>query len=237
LLDLYEGCQKENLFSTIETYVLRLSPVQSAPIFSFAKDQVIGFRDGLRAVIVSAYGYAFSHINNKAALSIDVRTIGRPRNFFGVDLSRTIGALHLHHPVYLKINSNDHVMNIVNQVNQEMLKVPQGGLGFNISRFFHPDTSVREFYHSLARSTVFIHCAGDVDARPAPRLVPEWGLMDSKSFDNTYAPNHQRPYQLEINVKKEGAELCIEFSYSRAQHGEEVIKEYADLMSMYLLSI
>jgi hypothetical protein len=237
LLNLYEGRQKENLFSTIETYTLRLSSVQSVRIFSFAKNQVIGFRDGLRAVIVSAYGYAFSHINNKAVLSIDVRTIGRPRNFLGVDLSRTIGALHLHHPVHLKINSGDPVMNIINQVNQEMLKVPQGGLGFNISRFFHPDASVREFYHNLARSTVFIHCAGNVDTRAAPRLVPEWGLMDSKSFGNTYAPDHQRPYQLEINARKEGDELCIEFSYSRALHGEEIIKEYAGLMSKYLLSI
>jgi hypothetical protein len=110
-------------------------------------------------VLLTALVQSFGRWTGERALLVDLDGHGREGLFEGVDLSRTVGWFTTLFPVYLELQAEEPG-GALKAIKEQLRAIPQGGIGYGVLRYLHPDPEVRTALHARLPAEVSFNLPG-----------------------------------------------------------------------------
>jgi non-ribosomal peptide synthase protein (TIGR01720 family) len=154
---------------------------------------------------------------------LDLEGHGREELFAEVDLSRTVGWFTTLFPVRLELKT-DAPGEALKAVKEQLRGLPQGGIGYGVLRYLHPDPEVRAALKALPSPELSFNYLGQLDA-----MLSADGLLGpaGEGSGPAHSARGQRPHLLDINGFVAGGELQFDWAFSTAVHRRATMEAVA----------
>jgi FkbH-like protein/non-ribosomal peptide synthase protein (TIGR01720 family) len=120
----------------------------------------------IESFLLASIAFSFARWSGSDAVVIERTGHGRDIPFEDIDLSRTVGYLTVNSPILLEPRPALAPLQQVVDVDRKIKLVPNGGIGFGVIRYLHPDPDIRRKFQSLPAPQIKFNYHGDVDALP-----------------------------------------------------------------------
>ncbi|NIA31613.1 MAG: AMP-binding protein, partial [Actinobacteria bacterium] len=172
-------------------------------------------------ILLAALVVAFKKWTGKRSLLIDMEGHGRENLFDDVDVSRTIGWFTTLYPVFLKVDRDLAVKDVVRSIRDQMKQLPDNGIGYGLLRYLAPEDDMRKKLGAMPQPQVSFNYLGQFDQ-----------LMDASSpfkpAGESKGPEHsakaQRANLIDVTAVVSGEKMYINFSYSKNIHKKMTIE-------------
>ena len=202
------------------------------------------YRGGANDGLLSALALAIAHWRDDRASAALIRLEGHGREeqvVPGADLSRTVGWFTTAYPVRLDLDGADPdealaggraMGEVVKSVKEQLLAVPDKGLGYGLLRYLNPDTA-----DQLGDAgQISFNYLGRVSAGEVPEALAALGWVPVGDLGELSAgmdPDMPANATIDINAivtdGDEGPELGASFAYPTGLLDRERVQEFADL--------
>jgi amino acid adenylation domain-containing protein/non-ribosomal peptide synthase protein (TIGR01720 family) len=160
-----------------------------------------------------------------APLHIMLEGHGRAPPFDDIDLSRTVGWFTTEFPVRLDGIATDDPVAALAAVEQQLRAVPNGGLGYGMLRYLHPEAAVRARVEALPMPDISLNYLGQLDREKLPPPLLRFDEGRSRLLQN---PADRRNFLLEIEAVVDDELLKLKWKYSAHFHDATTIDIWAD---------
>ena len=113
---------------------------------------------------LSALTYALSCWRGPAAYAIGIVDTGREWSPPGLNIERTVGWFNSYYPVIFDVTGNQTPADIAAIVHARLQKVPNGGVGYGVLRYMHPNPAVRNALDSLGDPPIMFNYLGQLSS-------------------------------------------------------------------------
>jgi len=175
------------------------------------------------ALLLTSILFAFVPWTGSRKLLIDLLGHGREPLYDDVDLTRTVGWLNTIYPAFLTLPESDDPGVAVRHVNDQLRKIPNGGIGYGILRYLSRDQDFLERARSMPQPGIFFNYFGDDHSQELVGLTKVDGFggygLDSKT-------RRLRPLAVGVYIQKDC--MLIKWERSTNIHRVETIKALAE---------
>jgi non-ribosomal peptide synthase protein (TIGR01720 family) len=151
---------------------------------------------------------------------LDLEGHGREELDPPVDVSRTLGWLTTHYPVYLTTGGEEPA-GTLRAIKEALRQVPRHGLGYGVLRYLHPEGRTR--LAAVPAAEVLVNYHGTVD----PPAEDRGWARAPEAVGPLRSPAGARAHLLEIGGQIVDARLQLQWRYSRARHRAATIEALA----------
>ncbi|MDZ7307314.1 MAG: amino acid adenylation domain-containing protein [candidate division KSB1 bacterium] len=184
-------------------------------------------RTHINEILLAALLKTFGRWTGRRSLLVELEGHGREDIFPDLDVSRTVGWFTTTFPVRLEAGSAATPVAVLQNVKEQLRRVPQHGIGFGILRYLG-EAAVREQLAALPQPEISFNYLGQIDqALPATDALA--AAVESRGPERD--PNGRRSHLLEVTGIVRGGQLHVAWTYSRACHRADTI---AWLSQVYL---
>jgi amino acid adenylation domain-containing protein/non-ribosomal peptide synthase protein (TIGR01720 family) len=156
-------------------------------------------------------------------LLIDLLGHGREPLYDDIDLTRTVGWLNTIYPAFLTLPDSDDPGVAVCHVNEQLRKIPNGGIGYGILRYLSRDQDFLERARSMPQPGIFFNYFGDDHSQELVSLAKVDGFggygLDSKT-------RRLRPLAVGVYIQKD--RMLIKWERSTNIHRAKSIEALAE---------
>jgi non-ribosomal peptide synthase protein (TIGR01720 family) len=218
-LDLPQG---DNTIGSTRTVVCTLDANQTRALLHDAPQ---AYRTQINDVLLTALAESLSRWTGEQRLLIDLEGHGREPLFEDVDLSRTVGWFTSLFPVQLRLPESDAPGVTLKSIKEQLRQIPQGGIGYGLLRWLHPDAKMAARLAALPRAELSFNYLGQFD-----QLLPQGALFSSagETHGSDRAANQLRSHLLEVVARVGDGRLQVEWHYSSAVHCRETVQWLAE---------
>ena len=221
-----------NTYGSMRHFDLSLSEAETQGLLH----EVPAFYDArVQDVLITALVKAFAQWTGKRELFLELEGHGREDILEGLDVSRTVGWFTSVFPVFLELgNGADRPEAELRTIREQLLSVPNRGVGYGLLRFLSKDPHIREQLGALPKPQVNFNYLGQFDRHrsPDPTAVPPEG-WDGFRVATEYPGLEQDPegtprsliYVVGIVA---GRQLSLRWLYSRNLYDPETIARLAE---------
>jgi amino acid adenylation domain-containing protein/non-ribosomal peptide synthase protein (TIGR01720 family) len=182
------------------------------------------YRTEINDVLLAALVEAYAAWTGQRALLVELEGHGREEIFEDVDVSRTVGWFTTTFPVLLNVSEAQGTGEVVQEVKEQLRRVPQRGIGYGALRYLIADEELRTRLQSLPQPEVLFNYFGQLD-----QILAESPLFKpaAESSGALQSGAHERSHLLEINCSVAGGRLQIALTYSEHKHRRATIERFA----------
>jgi len=191
---------------------------------SLLQDVPSVYNTQINDILLTALARSFSRWSGKRSLLINLEGHGREDLFDDVDISRTIGWFTVIYPVLLDLGSVVEPGETIKSVKEQLRRIPNKGIGFDVLRYFSDDEQTRRTLQKLESAQVTFNYLGQFD-QALPEDSPFVPAVDDKGADRD--PDCMRDSLIDVSGSIAGNRLHCRFSFSRNLYREETIRELA----------
>ncbi|HEX7024891.1 MAG TPA: condensation domain-containing protein, partial [Gemmatimonadales bacterium] len=181
------------------------------------------YRTRINDVLLTALAQTLARWSGVRTLWVNLEGHGREELFEGVDLSRTVGWFTTLYPVRLDLTA-DTPGEALKAIKEQLRAIPQGGIGYGVLRYRHPDPAVRASLAALPAPELSFNYLGQLDTLIGGDLL--LGLAPEGS-GLLYSPRGQRPHLLDINGFIADGQLQLDWAYCPAVHRRATVEALA----------
>ncbi|BBA33066.1 putative linear pentadecapeptide gramicidin synthetase LgrB [Methylocaldum marinum] len=181
------------------------------------------YRTRINDVLLTALAQTLARWSGVRTLWVNLEGHGREELFEGVDLARTVGWFTTLYPVRLDLTA-DAPGEALKAVKEQLRTIPQGGIGYGVLRYRHPDPAVRASLAALPAPELSFNYLGQLDTLIGGDLL--LGLAPEGS-GLLYSPRGQRPHLLDINGFVMDGQLRLDWAYCPAVHRRATVEALA----------
>ncbi|SEQ99271.1 non-ribosomal peptide synthase domain TIGR01720/amino acid adenylation domain-containing protein [Hyunsoonleella jejuensis] len=160
-------------------------------------------------LLLTAFTSVLLDWTNHEIASISIEKHGRETGDTNIDLSNTIGWFTSFFPKLITLNSNNDLGANIIAVKEQVRKIPNGGLGYGVLRYF----------------------TSQLDAAEYPEIVFNYlGHQSTKNSNIEFLSKHvrhpfsERHYFIEVNALIKNGYLNIDWSYAKNAFNRDTIK-------------
>ncbi|WP_280213547.1 non-ribosomal peptide synthetase [Nocardia cyriacigeorgica] len=184
------------------------------------------------ALAVATHRYRRAHDRDGATVSLTMERHGRAETLFaGADLGNTVGWFTSAYPVALEVagSGEPEMVAAVKAVKEQLLAVPESGIGYGLLRWLNPDTKAQLQAHPAPQLS-FNYMGRFALAEQAAEwdAAPEFGYLGGHA-----GPTQPAAALLDINtvalVEGDAPALHASFRYPSGPLAEEQVRELAEL--------
>src|SRR5436305_5666510 len=134
-----------------------------------------------------------------------------------------MGWFNTHTPVLLELAQPGGPYEALAAVQQQLRRIPNHGIGFDLLRYIHRDATIRAQLRALPQPEVVLIYHGMVDLGSEPSLLR--AASEAKGSDLN--PLNDRTYLLVVNGSIDGRRLQLIWTYSENFHRHATIERLA----------
>jgi amino acid adenylation domain-containing protein/non-ribosomal peptide synthase protein (TIGR01720 family) len=138
----------------------------------------------------------------------------------GLDLSRTVGWFTAIFPLRLLAPASDPAT-ALKSIKEQVRAVPQGGIGYGLLRYLHPEADLRRRLADAPQAEVLFNYLGQFGSDGNTAFA-------SLSSGQAIAPANRRSHLLEVTAVIAAGELAVHWTYCGAIHDRATIAKLAD---------
>src|SRR5690606_22916775 len=120
------------------------------------------YRTRINDVLLTALAQTLARWSGVRTLWVNLEGHGREELFEGVDLSRTVGWFTTLYPVRLDLTA-EAPGEALKAIKEQLRAIPQGGIGYGVLRYRHPDPAVRASLAALPAPELSFNYLGQLD--------------------------------------------------------------------------
>jgi amino acid adenylation domain-containing protein/non-ribosomal peptide synthase protein (TIGR01720 family) len=181
-------------------------------------------RASIGEILLSALVLALSRWAGARSFAIDVESHGREQLFDDVDLSRTVGWFTSIIPVVLTAEESLGIEATLKATKNKMRRMPNGGIGYGMSRYLNKDPRVSRQMADLPRREIAFNYIGQFANGQSD---PSRFTQASESAGPTRSLMGIRCYRLEVLGTIANDRLNLIFVYSQNLHRRASIENLA----------
>ncbi len=218
------------------TLQTRLDAVQTRVLL---QDVHPAYRTVITDVLLTALTLGYQTVTRSSRLVVDLESHGRfpddrtPYNAT-IDLGRTVGWFTSLYPARLDLPDGSDLGVAIQTIKEQLRALPQGGLGYGLLRYLHPDAAVRRRLTPAAPVPVVFNYLGQIDTAVAHG--PFRGLA-SESSGADADPATLRTHALNIAAYVRDGQLVIDWQYGATSCPEARIEQLAQAFHDALLAL
>jgi amino acid adenylation domain-containing protein/non-ribosomal peptide synthase protein (TIGR01720 family) len=182
-------------------------------------------------ILLAALAKTLSIWSKSPDILMDVNLHGRVDISGDLDLSRSVGWFTSVFPVLICLPDDLDKKNILSIVKNQLLKIPNKGIGYGLLRYLRGLPVLNEELHSQCRSDVSFNYLGQIDQAFSKSATFK---MADESVGLCIAPQADRHYDFSIDAYILDGDLQISWTYSSDRYKKTTIQQ---LMSNYSQSI
>ncbi|MBO0800612.1 MAG: non-ribosomal peptide synthetase, partial [Blastocatellia bacterium] len=200
-------------FSVDETRAL----LQEAPAATGAR---------MQEFLLTALAQSWGSWTGQRRLLVDVEGHGREYILENVDLSRTVGWFTSVYPVSLDLDNAIGPGEALRNIQAQMRRVPNRGIGFGLLRYLCDDEEVRERISAAPRAEVNFNYLGQLDQKGTNRSGTPFRLArENKGPERSL--RGRRSYRLYVVGSVRGGVLRMHWNYSANLYRRSTIERLA----------
>ncbi|MEG4517834.1 MULTISPECIES: amino acid adenylation domain-containing protein [unclassified Microcoleus] len=191
------------------------------------------YRTQINDVLLAALTWAFAQWTGERSLLVDLDGHGREDIFPDADVSRTVGWFTSVFPVLLSIGEASTPADGLKAVKEQLRAIPNRGIGYGLLRYL-AGGEMSQKLSSLPTAEVSFNYFGQFD-----QVLPESSLfaLSGESVGQTFSPEGNRSYLIEINGFVAGGQLRMDWTYSEEIHRTSTVENLAQKFAEALRSI
>ncbi|MCG8352710.1 MAG: condensation domain-containing protein, partial [Chloroflexales bacterium] len=192
-------------------------------------------------VLLTALVQTFARWTGEQRLLIELDSHGREDVLEGVDVSRTVGWFTSIYPVLLDLTATDDPVAALREVQAQLRRLPQRGIGYGLLRYACRDETIRSALSQMPQPEVNFNYLGQFDqpvgAPPATSPETEAGgngtaavvpfRVAGESVGPEQYPHGRRSALLYIVGVVAGGKLNIQWSYSAKLYKKSTVERLA----------
>jgi amino acid adenylation domain-containing protein/non-ribosomal peptide synthase protein (TIGR01720 family) len=175
------------------------------------------------AFLLTSVLLAFVPWTGSRQLLIDLLGHGREALYDDVDLTRTVGWFNTIYPAYLEIGDPADPGAAVKSVNEQLRRIPNGGLGYGILRYLSRDQDFLAQARSMPQPGIFFNFFGDDHSQELAALTKSAGFG---GYGLDRRTRRLRP--LAVGVYIQNDQMLIRWERSTNIHRLETVQALAD---------
>ena len=188
---------------------------------SFLQDTAAAVHARPNILLLTALANAFSKVNGRRKLYVQLEGHGREDIIESVDLSRTVGWFTTLCPVNLDLDDIDDPGDQLRHVDEIFHKIPNNGIGFGLFKYLSESEKVRQALEQIPKPQVSFNYLGRFEQ-------PEFGTSNFRvqPMKNPYerSPLAERPYLIDISASIRGDVLHIRCAFSGKKFDQKRIE-------------
>ena len=212
----------DNLESSVKTVTNTLHADATAALLT---DVPAAYHTRINDVLLAALLQACSRWTGQPCLRIALEGHGREDLFDGIDLSRTVGWFTTLYPVTLQRPEVDDPGEVLTAVKEQMRRVPRGGLGYGLLRYYGEGTPEAAALRNSPDPELCFNYLGQFGVPPGDSSLLR---LSDESAGPDLGPGNRRRHLIEINAAVAGGVLRVDWRYSENRHRRETIEKLAD---------
>jgi len=227
-LDLHEAGNTVSSASTVE------AALDAEETRALLQEVPKAYHTEINDVLLAALVEAYAAWTGQRALLVELEGHGREEIFEDVDVSRTVGWFTTTFPVLLNAGEAPGTGEVLQEVKEQLRRVPQRGIGYGVLRYLAADEELGARVKSLPQPEVLFNYFGQLDQvlAESPLFKPA-----GESSGPLQSGRHKRSHLLEINSSVAGGRLQIALTYSEHKHRRATVQQFAGQFIAALRSI
>ncbi len=153
-------------------------------------------------------------------LLVEMEAHGREEIFEDLDLTRTLGWFTSLYPVVLEAEAGD-VGAVLKTIKEQLLAVPDNGIGYGVARYLHQDARVRKTLRMRQPAMIRFNYLGQTDQTLSKKTG--WSLAEEPTGED-YHPENPRGPLLELHCIVDRNQLNITWTYNRLSFHPQTIE-------------
>ena len=210
-----------NTMGITEPLSLVMPKYESAALVTLAQRQ---YRSSIDAILVWAMASTIMNWIKRPFLSIHMVGHGREASWSGADLSRMIGWLNVHYPLFLELPLDFDDAHAVAHVANTLELVPKHGLGYGILRYLHNGRSLSQKVAVAQYPEVGFNYLGNFDIAFKKNAMFS---MARESTGNSRDPESRRPRKLTLFCYIVEGQIHADWLFSANLYRSETISALA----------
>ncbi|MEA2691372.1 MAG: hypothetical protein QOJ16_759, partial [Acidobacteriota bacterium] len=175
------------------------------------------------AILLTSVLYAFLPWTGSRKLLIDLLGHGREPLYDDVDLTRTVGWLNTIYPAFLTLPDSEDPGTAVRHVNEQLRKIPNGGIGYGILRYLSRDEDFLARARSMPQPGIFFNYFGDDHSQELASLTKVEGFG---GYGLDRRTRRLRPLAIGVYIQKD--RMLLKWERSTNIHRVETIEALAN---------
>jgi non-ribosomal peptide synthase protein (TIGR01720 family)/FkbM family methyltransferase len=177
--------------------------------------------DALLTALVEAMG----KLSGERRLVVEMEGHGREEIHDDLDLSRTVGWFTSVYPVVLDLEGVDTPGAALQQVKEQLRRIPGKGIGYGVLRYLSNKLEIRELLKADGRVELSFNYLGQLD-----QVLDAASLFGgAREYTGPQQSLHGRQrYALEVSVAVVQSKLRVRFTYNEKLHAAETIQGVID---------
>ena len=188
--------------------------------------EILGvYHTQINDVLLTALLKAFASWTGHKALMLALEGHGREPLFEDIDVSRTVGWFTAIYPMLLQLPESGGIAEELKSVKEQLRRVPNGGIGFELLRFVAGDTEITREFETQHRPQVTFNYLGQFDQLFPPNMPVAIAKESSGSTQSLQAPRAQL---LDVIGSVTGGQLNVDLFYCENLHRRSTIESLAN---------
>jgi amino acid adenylation domain-containing protein/non-ribosomal peptide synthase protein (TIGR01720 family) len=176
------------------------------------------------AILLTSVLFAFLPWTGSRKLLIDLLGHGREPLYDDIDLTRTVGWLNTIYPAFLTLPEGiDDPGIAVRHVNEQLRKIPNGGIGYGILRYLSRDEDFLSRARSMPQPGIFFNYFGDDHSQELATLTKVEGFG---GYGLDRRTRRLRPLAIGVYIQKD--RMLLKWERSTHIHRVETIEALAN---------
>jgi non-ribosomal peptide synthase protein (TIGR01720 family) len=216
----YASDPEANMVASVGHVAAALSAEQT---WALLQEVPAVYHTQINDVLLTALVQSFRRWTGAGSLLLDLEGHGREELFAEVDLARTVGWFTTLFPVCLELGAEEPG-EALKAVKEQLLRIPNKGIGYGVLRYLHPDPEVRAVLQALPPPEISFNYLGQLD-----QTLSESSLFRParESSGLPHSPLGRRPHLLEVNGWVAEGQLHLEWGYSQRVHRRATVERLA----------
>ncbi|MEM8909170.1 MAG: condensation domain-containing protein, partial [Bacteroidota bacterium] len=205
----------------VKEHIVYLATEPTTTLLTIAQT---GYQIQIEDLLLSALGQTLCRWSGNDRLTLSLEGHGRMPISDTMDTSNTIGWFTNLYPVVLNMETGAELGALIRSVQQQMVAIPDKGLGYGVLRYLHPSETIRTALSGTQQDVVFNYL-GQMDN--SIQEHPYFGLAQ-ENVGAFKGPDYPFHCKLEINCSILEGQLKMSWSYSSKQYRAETIAQLAN---------
>ena len=174
-------------------------------------------------VLLTALLKAHAQLFGRQKLQVELESHGRFELFPDVDLSRTVGWFTALYPVSLSMSSTEEIGDLLKSVKEQLRQVPNGGIGYGLLRYMHPEAELRETLTSYPAPAISFNYLGQLH-QDSSTEKNRWFDLRAQGLDRPQ--DQRRPHIIEFIAAVHQGRLTLECRYDQQLYTTNEIQDW-----------
>ena len=178
----------------------------------------------INEVLLTALLQAYEQWCGDDRLLIDLEGHGREEELVGLSLARTVGWFTAIFPLLLELSETASIGETLQQVKEQVRRVPQKGVGYGVLRYLS-SAQVNAELEALPQAEMSFNYLGQLDRNLS---ASKWFAVLHDENETSRSATSRRRYLIEIDGWISDDQLSFRFTYSKNLHRRATIQRLAD---------